>query len=73
MLVQEQSGTISCEPGARGAWFGIDARTRVVQAGAQVDTASLTLGRRVSVWAEDVVLESCPPITYAAEVKLEAL
>jgi len=69
MLVEEEPGSMQCE---RNAWFGLDARTRVLDGATHADTSALTLGRRVSVWAEGVVLESCPPITYAAEVRLEA-
>jgi len=56
-----------------GTLFTLGPETRVIsEDGDRVDTAALTLGRRVSVFVGDgtLVLESCPPITHAAKVIL---
>jgi hypothetical protein len=43
------------------------------RSGAPVDTGALQVGQRVSVWTEDLFLDSCPPQTGAVRLVVEDL
>lgn len=53
------------------ALYHLSSDTRVFHGGQPLDTASLTVGRRVSVWAADWILESCPVQAGAALVRVD--
>ena len=58
------------------ATLWIDSHTRVLRRAGQyivpADTGDLVTGRRVAVWVDGVVLESCPPQAGASRVLLES-
>ena len=58
-------------PCGHATLFTIGSDTRVVnENGARMDTSALAVGRRVSVFVTDntIILESCPPETFAEKV-----
>jgi hypothetical protein len=72
MLVEAVLGArlgANCDEAVR---FGLTSRTDVrASTGVAADTAAMVLGRRVSVWAFGVILDSCPDQTHADSVVLE--
>ncbi|MEO6197757.1 MAG: hypothetical protein ABIP58_06570 [Dehalococcoidia bacterium] len=61
----------AAEPCAAQARFFIGGDTEVYSGNVRADTGQLRIGRRVTVWATGVVLQSCPPQTGATRVLLE--
>jgi hypothetical protein len=54
------------------AYFSLGSVRRLWYAdGRAADTAALTVGAQVTVWATGVVLESCPPQAGADEVQID--
>jgi len=59
------------KPCGHATLFTIGSDTRVLnENGARMDTSALAIGRRVSVFVMDntIILESCPPETFADKV-----
>ena len=59
------------EPCMSRAQFWFSGDTRVLRNGALADTSELRVGRRVAVWSQGIVLESCPPQASAVVVMIE--
>jgi hypothetical protein len=63
--------TFKREPCGHATLFTFGRDIRIVhEDGTAADTSALVVGRRVSVFITDntVIIQSCPPITYARKV-----